>query len=347
MKAVAYQRSAPIADADSLCDTTLPDPSPGPRDLQVEVKAIAVNPVDTKVRVRAQPPAGEWKVLGWDASGVVRAVGTDVKLFRPGDRVWYAGALTRPGSNSELQLVDERIVGAAPKTLDFAAAAALPLTTVTAWEMLFDRLRIARTSTGATERAAGRDSGSILILGAAGGVGSIMTQLARRLTGLTVVGTASRPETAAWVLELGAHVVIDHSKPITGELKRIGAPAPDYIVSLTHTDQHFEQIAEAIAPQGAFGLIDDPQPGTIDITLLKRKSASLHWEFMFTRSMFETPDMSAQHAILQEAAALVDAGVLRTTVGEHFGRIDAANLRRAHALLESGKARGKIVLEGF
>lgn len=343
MKAVAYQRSAPIADPNSLCDTSLPDPSPGPRDLLVEIKAIAVNPVDTKVRVRAQPPAGEWKVLGWDASGIVRAVGAEVQLFRPGDRVWYAGALTRPGTNSELQLVDERIVGSAPKSLDFAAAAALPLTTVTAWEMLFDRLRIPRTAAGAPEQS----GGSILILGAAGGVGSIMTQLARRLTGLTVVGTASRPETAAWVLELGAHAVIDHSRPIGEELKRIGAPAPDYVVSLTHTDQHFAQIAEAIAPQGAFGLIDDPQPGAIDVTLLKRKSASLHWEFMFTRSMFETPDMIAQHDMLQQAAALVDAGVLRTTVGEHFGRIDAANLRRAHALLESGKARGKIVLEGF
>jgi zinc-binding alcohol dehydrogenase family protein len=263
--------------------------------------------------------------------------GPEVSLFKPGDRVWYAGALGRAGSNSELQLVDERIVGKMPTSLDFAAAAALPLTSITAWEMLFDRLEIQRGK---------KDTGeSLLIIGAAGGVGSIMTQLAHSLTALTVIGTASRPETKAWVSQLGADHVINHSVSLSDELQRIGIPNPHYIVSLTQTDQHFAAIAQAIAPQGRFGLIDDPKP--IDVSLLKTKSVSLHWELMFTRSMFSTPDMIAQHHILNEVAELVDAGTIRTTLGEHFGKINAANLKRAHALLESGKSRGKIVLEGF
>jgi zinc-binding alcohol dehydrogenase family protein len=340
MKAIAYQQSRPIDHAESLQDITLPEPLPGARDLLVEVKAVAVNPVDAKIRVRAAPPVGEWKVLGWDAAGVVRQVGSAVTLFKPGDRVWYAGAINRQGSNSELQLVDERIVGRMPKSLDFPAAAALPLTSVTAWEMLFDRL-------GLTQGSDTHKTQSLLIIGAAGGVGSIMTQLARRLTGIKVIGTASRPETTDWVTQLGAHAVIDHSKPLTEELKRIGAAAPNYIVGLTQTDKHFAQIAEAIAPQGKFGLIDDPAKGTLDVGLLKTKSVSLHWELMFTRSLFETADMQAQHELLNKVADLVDAKVLRTTIGEHFGTINAANLKRAHALLESGKARGKIVLEGF
>ena len=318
-------------------DVTLADPVPQIHDLLVEVKAVSVNPVDTKVRLRSAPPAGEWKVLGWDAAGIVRAVGSEVTMFAPGDHVWYAGALNRSGSNSELQLVDERIVGRMPASLGFAAAAALPLTSLTAWEMLFDRLAIRPGKTFTGE--------SLLIIGAAGGVGSMMIQLARRMTGLTVIASASRPETQAWVKDLGAHHVIDHHAVITNELKRIGVPHPNYIVSLTHTDQHFGQIVEAVAPQGKFGLIDDPEP--IDIRLLKRKSVSLHWELMFTRSLFGTEDMAAQHRILTEVAELVDAGLVRTTVDEHFGTISATYLKRAHALIESGKARGKIVLEGF
>jgi zinc-binding alcohol dehydrogenase family protein len=337
MKAVAYQKSLPIEDESSLVDIVLPEPIADGRDLLVEVRAISVNPVDTKVRRRSEPAPGEWKVLGWDAAGIVRAVGPEVTLFKPGDHVWYAGDLMRQGSNSELQLVDERIVGNMPASLSFAEAAALPLTSVTAWEMLFDRLEIP-PGKQYTEDA-------LLIIGAGGGVGSIMVQLARRMTGLSVIGTASRPETQDWIRQLGAHAVIDHSRNLVDELKRINAPQPRYIVSLTHTDQHFAQIAEAIAPQGKFGLIDDPEP--IDVRLLKRKSVSLHWELMYTRSLFATPDMQAQHAILSEMAGLVDAGLIRTTVGEHFGMINAANLKRAHALLESGKARGKIVLEGF
>ena len=336
MKAVGYSQSLPIDNAESLIDIDLPEPIAAARELLVEVRAIAVNPVDTKVRKNSAPPMGEYKVLGYDAVGIVRAVSAEVSLFKPGDRVWYAGSIARPGANSELHLVDERIVGHAPESLSDAEAAALPLTGLTAWEMLFDRLGI----------VPGKGQGdAILIIGAAGGVGSIMTQLARRLTGLTVIGTASRPETHEWVLELGAHYVIDHSRNISEELQRIGLPQVRYVVSLTQTDQHFANIAECIAPQGSFGLIDDPQ--SIDVRLLKRKSVSLHWELMFTRAIFETPDMAEQHRILNELASMVDSGLIRTTLGEHFGSINAANLRRAHALLESGKARGKIVLEGW
>ncbi|MET1116383.1 MAG: zinc-binding alcohol dehydrogenase family protein [Comamonas sp.] len=338
MKAVGYQTPQPISEPTALRDITLPDPVAMGRDLLVEVKAVSVNPVDTKVRASALPaPGHDYKVLGWDASGIVRAVGPEVTLFQPGDRVWYAGSIARPGTNSALHLVDERIVGHAPQSLNFAQAAALPLTAITAWEMLFDRLGV----------APGKQPGgkSLLIIGAAGGVGSMLTQLAARLTNLTVIGTASRPETQAWVRGLGAHHVIDHSQPLTEELQRIGFPAVDLIVSLTHTDQHLAQIVEAIAPQGRFGLIDDP--ATLDIMPFKRKSVSVHWELMFTRSLFGTDDMISQHRLLGEVAALVDAGLLRTTLAEHFGPINAANLRRAHALLESGRARGKVVLENW
>jgi zinc-binding alcohol dehydrogenase family protein len=317
----------------------LPVPQPGPHDLLVDVRAIAVNPVDTKVRAGVSADAGQWKVLGWDAVGTVRAVGSAVSLFKVGDRVWYAGAIHRAGANAEQHLVDERIAALAPASLSDAEAAAMPLTTLTAWEMLFDRLGVARG-----EASQGR---SLLIIGAAGGVGSVLTQLARQLTSLTVIGTASRPETSQWVRDLGAHHVLDHSKPLSEAVKKAGLAAPDYVVSLTHTDQHFEQIAELIAPQGKLGLIDDPAPGTIQIGALKRKAVSLHWEFMFTRSLFETPDMIEQHRLLTEVAGLINAGRLRTTLGEHFGTISATNLKRAHALLESGRARGKIVLEGF
>lgn len=338
MKAVAYNKNLPIDHPESLQDVTLPDPVAAGRDLLVEVRAVSVNPVDTKVRRNSAPADGEWKVLGWDAAGIVRAVGPEVTLFKPGDRVWYAGSIARAGSNSELQLVDERIVGRMPGSLDFAQAAALPLTSLTAWEMLFDRLGV--------PAGAGAGAGdALLVIGAGGGVGSIMVQLARRLTGLTVIGTASRAETREWVRGNGAHHVIDHSLPLAQELARIGIPHPRYVVSLTHTDLHFAQIAEAIAPQGRFGLIDDPEP--IDVRLLKRKSVSLHWELMFTRALFGTADMQAQHEILSRVAELVDAGTLRSTANEHFGKIDAANLRRAHALLESHAARGKIVLEGY
>ncbi|EIK96574.1 zinc-containing alcohol dehydrogenase superfamily protein [Pseudomonas sp. M47T1] len=337
MKAIAYYASLPISDPAALQDVELPAPQPGPRDLLVEVKAISVNPVDTKVRQNVAPEAGAAKVLGWDVAGVVQAVGADVSLFKPGDRVYYAGSIARAGGNSELHVVDERIVGRMPATLGFADAAALPLTAITAWELLFERLQI--------NQGKANEGQSLLIVGAAGGVGSILTQLASQLTGLTVIGTASRPETRQWVRELGADHVIDHSQPLSAELKRLGLGPVTHVASLTQTDQHLAELVEALAPQGRLALIDDPK--ALDIGLLKRKSLSLHWEFMYTRSLFETPDMIEQHHLLNRVAQLIDAGTLRTTVGEHFGRIDAANLKRAHALLESGTARGKIVLEGF
>ena len=337
MKAVAYYQSLPSSDPQSLQDIELPAPTPGPRDLLVQVRAISVNPVDTKIRSNVAPADGQAKVLGWDVAGVVQAVGSEVSLFQVGDEVYYAGALQRAGGNSELHVVDERIVGHKPTRLGFAEAAALPLTAITAWELLFERLKIAQGSASSGQ--------SLLIIGAAGGVGSILTQLARQLTGLTVIGTASRPETADWVKQLGAHHVIDHSQPLLAQLQQLGIQQVDHVASLTHTDLHYDQLIEALAPQGQLALIDDP--AQLDVYKLKRKSLSLHWEFMYTRSLFETPDMQAQHALLEQVAQLIDAGTLRTTLGEHFGHINASNLRRAHALLESGKARGKIVLEGF
>ncbi|SEC93617.1 zinc-binding alcohol dehydrogenase family protein [Pseudomonas saponiphila] len=337
MKAIAYYASLPIDDPKSLQDIELPEPVAGPRDLLVEVKAISVNPVDTKVRQNVQPEGGAAKVLGWDVAGVVKAVGSEVSLFKVGDRVFYAGSIARAGGNSELHTVDERIVGHMPKSLDFAAAAALPLTAITAWELLFERLQISQ------ER---NDQGqSLLIVGAAGGVGSILTQLARQLTGLKVIGSASREQTQAWVRELGAHHVVDHRQPLSAELKRIGINQVTHVASLTQTDAHLDELVEALAPQGKLALIDDPK--SLDVTKLKRKSLSLHWEFMYTRSLFETADMQEQHVLLNKVAELIDAGTLKTTLGEHFGQINAANLRRAHALLESGTAKGKIVLEGF
>ena len=335
MKAIVYtEHGLPISDPQSLQEIELPMPVAGVHDLLVEVRAVSVNPVDTKIRLGA--PVTEPRVLGWDASGVVHAVGSGVTLFKEGDEVFYAGSLLRPGSNSQFQLVDERIVGRKPATLDYAQAAALPLTSITAWELLFDRLKVAEGGGG------GR---SLLVIGAAGGVGSILLQLARKLTALTVIGTASRDETRAWVRELGAHHVIDHTQPLRPQLEAIGISAVDIVISLTHTDQHYPAIIDLLAPQGQFALIDDPSQ--LDAMPLKRKSISLHWELMFTRSMFETPDMVKQHELLNRVSAMVDDGTLRTTLGEHCGLISAENLRKAHALVESGRAVGKIVLEHF
>jgi zinc-binding alcohol dehydrogenase family protein len=257
---------------------------------------------------------------------------------RSGDEVYYAGTINRPGSNAELQLVDERIVGRKPSSLGFAEVAALPLTTITAWELLFDRLGVAREGS--------RSTGTLLVVGASGGVGSMALQIARKLTGLTVIGTASRDETKAWVLAMGAHHVVDHHQPLVEQVRGIAPEGVDYVMSLTHTEQHYPALVELLKPQGKIGLIDDPST-PIDVIALKAKSLSLHWESMFTRSVMRTPDMIAQHRLLDETADLVDAGVLRTTLYENLGRIDAANLRRAHATLESGTAIGKLVLEGF
>ncbi|UGA57247.1 zinc-binding alcohol dehydrogenase family protein [Vibrio sp. VB16] len=337
MKAIGYQHASPIDQADALQDIELPVPTATGHDVLVEVKAISVNPVDTKVRNNTSAEKGEWKVLGWDATGVVKTVGSDVTLFKVGDKVWYAGDISRSGSNAQFQLVDERIVGHMPQSLSYSDAAALPLTSITAWEMLFERLEV--------EVGKKNHDKSIMIIGAAGGVGSIMVQLAKRLTGLTIIGTASRPETKAWLEELGAHHVIDHNKPLSHELKKIGYDNVDYVVSLNNTEQHYGEIVESIAPQGKFGLIDDP--ASLDVLALKRKSISLHWELMFTRSLFKTDDMQAQHDLLNEVSELINEGLLKTTVGNHFGTINAKNIIKAHGLLESQKAKGKIVLEGF
>jgi NADPH2:quinone reductase len=337
MKAVGYTTSLPIADPNSLVDVETAVPAPTGRDIRVAVKAVSVNPVDTKVRKRAAPPAGETKILGYDAAGVVDAVGPEVTLFKPGDEVFYAGSILRPGTNAEFHLVDERIVGRKPKNLSFAQAAALPLTSITAWELLFDRLGV----------TPGKhfEPRSLLIVGGAGGVGSILIQLARRLTALTVIATASRPESQAWCRDLGAHAVIDHAQSMKEQIAALKLPEVALVASLTNTDQHIKALADIIAPQGRFGLIDDPP--SFDIALFKGKAVSIHWESMFTRSSFKTADMIMQHHLLNDVAALIDDGVLRTTFDQNFGTINAANLKRAHALIESGQSRGKIVLEGW
>lgn len=337
MRAIAYQTSQEITSETALVDIEQPVPEPKGRDLLVEIKAVSVNPVDTKLRRNAAPAGGEWRVLGFDAAGIVKAVGPEVTLFKAGDAVFYAGAIDRPGTNSEFHLVDERIVGSKPASLDFAAAAALPLTAITAWEMLFDRLKVRDAVAGAAN--------AILIIGGAGGVGSIAVQLARTLTDLTVIATASRPETADWVRSLGAHHVVDHSKPLAAEVAALGIGAPAFIFSTTNSVDHLAEIAEAIAPQGRFGLIDDPK--ALDVLPLKRKSVSTHWEMMFTRSLLQTSDMIEQHKLLNAVARLVDDGKIRTTLAEVVGPINAKNLRKAHAMIESGRTRGKLVLDGF
>jgi zinc-binding alcohol dehydrogenase family protein len=337
MKAVGYQKSLPIDAADALVDFEVTKQEPKGRDIRVAVKAISANPVDYKVRKRAAPPEGQTKILGYDASGVVDAVGPDASLFKPGDEVFYAGSILRQGTNSEFHLVDERIVGKKPKTLSFAQAAALPLTSITAWELLFDRLGVVPGKSF--------DPRTLLIVGGAGGVGSILIQLARRLTGLTVVATASRPESQKWCLGLGAHAVVDHAKPMKEQVEQLKLPPVALVASLTNTDQHYKALADLMAPQGKYGLIDDPPE--FNVSAFKGKAISVHWESMFTRSSFQTPDMIAQHHLLNDVSDLLDKGVLRTTLDQTFGTINAANLKRAHALLESGKSRGKIVLEGW
>ncbi|KEI72144.1 zinc-binding alcohol dehydrogenase family protein [Endozoicomonas elysicola] len=350
MKAIGYLQPKTIDQQDALMDIDLPMPQVSNRDLMVKVKAISVNPVDTKIRANVGSEDGQYKVLGWDAVGEVVAIGDQVELFNVGDEVWYAGDLTRQGSNAEYQLVDERITGLKPKSLSNAEAAAMPLTTITAWELLFDRLDFSPLFAGNDSQVAEKTSGMpkprILIIGAAGGVGSILTQLAAKLTSATVIGTASRPESQAWVSDLGADHVIDHSKPLQPQLEAIGISDVSHVISLTHTDQHFDQLVEVLAPQGKLALIDDPQ-SNIDILKLKRKSLSLHWEFMYTRSMFNTWDMQKQHDLLSTMSQLIDDGVIKTTLGNHYGRINATNLKRAHEHLESHNAVGKIVLEGF
>jgi NADPH2:quinone reductase len=337
MRAVGYFAPGPIAAPDNLVDIELPRPSAIARDLLVEVRAISVNPgLQGALHRRAPARRRKCDWLGYDAAGVVVEAGPQASLFRPGDEVFYAGSVVRSGTNAEFHLVDERIVGRKPRSLGFAEAAALPLTSITAWEALFDRMDIREPVAGAAP--------AVLIIGGAGGVSSMAIQLVRTLTDLIVVATASRPETMSWVKDFGAHHVIDHGKPIAAQVAALGIGAPGFVFSTTHTADHLKEIVELIAPQGRLALINN-EP--LELALLMRKSVSIHWESMFTRSMLQTADMTEQHALLDKVAGLVDAGKIRTTVAEHFGIINAANLKRADTLLETGKARGKIVLEGF
>jgi NADPH:quinone reductase len=336
MRAVGYYKPGPISAPESLMDIDMPRPAASGRDLLVEVRAVSVNPVDYKMRASAPAPAGGAKVVGYDAAGVVAEAGPQVSLFKPGDAVFYAGSIARPGTNMAFHLVDERIVGRKPRTLDFAPAAALPLTAITAWEALFDRIDIRRPVPGAAP--------AVLIVGGAGGVGSMAIQLVRALTDRVVIATASRPETTDWARSLGAHHVIDHRKPLAAGVAALGLGAPAYVFSTTHTADHLKEIAELIAPQGRFAIING-EP--LDLQPFMRKSVSIHWESMFTRSLLETADMVEQHMLLDKVADLVDGGRIRTTMTEHFGTINAANLKRAHAQVESGTMRGKIALEGW
>jgi NADPH2:quinone reductase len=338
MRAIGYKTPQPITADDALVDIDLPVPEAKGQDLLVEIKAVSVNPVDTKVRKSAAPENGEYRVLGFDAAGIVKSVGEGVTLFKPGDEVFYAGVINRPGSNSELHLVDERIVGRKPKNLSFEEAAALPLTAITAYEALFDRLKIKDPVPGAAN--------AVVIIGGAGGVGSIAIQLVRQLTDMTVIATASRPETKAWVKELGAHHVIDHSQPIAPQVEALGLGAPGFVFSTTESQKHVADSVALIAPQGRYALIDDPAGG-FDVMPFKRKALSVHWEMMFARAVFQTEDMIEQHNLLNHVCELVDAGKVRTTLSDVFGTINAANLKKAHALIESGTAKGKIVLSGF
>lgn len=336
MKAFGHTRTTNITDDNALVELSVPTPEPGLHDVIVEISAVSVNPVDTKLRQTA-PADGQARILGYDACGTIVATGGNVYNFHSGDRVFYAGSASRPGSNAQYQAVDERLIARAPKTLSDSQAAALPLTAITAWELLFDRLRVPTSSIFSGD--------SILVIGGAGGVGSILIQLARRLTGLQVIATASRPETKAWCETMGAHHVIDHTRPLDQELKRIGVPEVRYVASLTQTAKHREAILKLIAPQGALALIDDP--GSFDIMPFKRKSVSIHWEFMFTRPMFETADMAVQGHILSQVSSLLDEGLLKTTLHTELGPLTLDNLIKAHQHQESGSAIGKTVLSGF
>lgn len=336
MRAVAYAKALPVSDDACLFDATLPRPEASGFDLLVAVKAVSVNPVDVKRRAR-DDPGGAPRVLGYDASGVVVAAGGATTLFRPGDEVYYAGAIGRPGANSEFHCVDERLVGRKPATLGWAEAAALPLTTLTAWELMFERIGVRRGEPA--------DRRTVLMVGAAGGVGSIAIQFARRLTGLMVIATASREASGAWCRAMGADHVIDHALPLTPQIEALGHPCVDIVLGLNGSDRHLPEVAKLIAPLGHLGLIDDAKG--FDFGVFKSKSVSIHWEFMFTRAAFATPDMARQGEILTEVAGLIDAGRLRSTLGAIVGPIDAAHLREAHRRIESGGVCGKLCLEGF
>ena len=334
MKAIGYSDAGTISAENALVEFETESPQPGASDLLVEVRGVSVNPVDVKLRAKAKPDSG-FRILGFDAAGVVQAVGSEVRRFRPGDEVFYAGDVTRPGTNAQFHLVDERIVGQKPSTLGFAEAAGMPLTSITAWEILFDSLGL-REGDGTGE--------SLLVIGGAGGVGSILIQLAKQLTGLTVIATASRENTKAWVEKMGADYVVNHRNSLEAEMKTLGI-APRYVAALTNTKQHFASIRELIKPRGHIALIDDPD--SLDVVSLKSKALSVSWEFMFARSMFQTDDIDVQHRLLNKVSALLDDGTLISTVNHHGGVLNVENLIAAHKLQESGKAIGKTVLNGI
>ncbi len=334
MRAVGHKKATPVDAEDALVEFEVPIPEPRPRDLLVQVRGVSMNPVDVKVRSLMAPQDGV-RILGWDAAGEVIAAGPEVTRFKPGDAVFYAGDLTRPGSNAEYQLVDERIAGRKPTSLSYGEAAGIPLTAITAWEILFDCFRIPE---------GGGEGEAILIIGAAGGVGSILTQLAKKLTRLEVIATASRPETEAWVRKMGADRIVNHRNPLDAELGTLGI-SPRYVAALTHTDRHFESIVSLIQPRGHIALIDDPD--SLDVAALKTRAITLSWEFMFTRSMYQTDDQSMQHELLNRVADLLDSGELQSTVTRHCGPLHVANLRAAHVHQETGTAIGKTVLDGF
>lgn len=334
MKAIGYTKSLPIDEPGSLEETEIPAPVAGSRDIVVAVEAISVNPVDVKVRVRAEPETGH-KILGFDAAGTVQAVGNEVEYYNLGDQVFYAGDVTRTGTNAELHAVDERLVGKKPSSLSMANAAALPLTSITAWEMLFDCFKL-------TEGDGEGDA--ILIIGGAGGVGSIMIQLAKQLTKLRVIATASRPETVDWCKLMGADDIISHRESLPDQLNTLGVQ-PRYVAALTASDQHFDAIIEVIKPRGEIAMIDDPE--NLPIAKIKPKALSFHWEFMFARSMFQADDMDAQRNLLNKVSALVDAGKIRTAATRNLGPLSVDALKQAHRLQESGTVIGKTVLEGL
>ncbi len=335
MKAIGYTTAGPVSAETSVVEFETETPEPGPHDLLVEVLGVSVNPVDVKVRANRQPADGATQILGFDAAGIVTAVGSEVTRFKPGDEVFHAGEITRPGTNAEFHLVDERIAGRKPSSLGFAEAAAMPLTSITAWELLFD-------SFGLKEGDGSADS--ILVIGGAGGVGSVLIQLAKKLTGLTVIATASRPESIAWAQKMGADHIIDHREPLDEGVKALGL-SPRYVAALTHTDKHFPAIIELIEPRGHITIIDDPQG--LDISAIKLKALTFSWEFMFARSMFQTHDMDQQHNLLNRVADLLDDQTIVPPVNQHFGDLSVANLRRALELQDSGTAIGKTVLGGF
>jgi len=342
MKAIGYIKNLPITDDASLTDIELEQPVATGQDLLVKVKAIAVNPVDYKIRQNVPSDNDQYKVIGWDAVGEVITTGEAVSQFKPGDQVYYAGDLNRQGCNAEYQLVDQRLVGHKPKSLSDADAAALPLTTITAWEMLFEHLAIEKVAVGSGEKS----NDVILVIGAAGGVGSILVQLAKTLTGATVIGTASRESSSSWIKELGADYVVDHTKPLAPQIEALNIAQVSHVASLNSTDSYFDTYVELLKPFGKIAMIDDPAT-PLDIMKMKPKSLSLHIEFMYARSMFEAEDMVEQSRLLSTVADLVDQGYIKTTVGKHLGLINAANLKAAHESLEAGRSIGKIVLEGF